>query len=356
MLNNENEGVLEQLESYFKHPGVSQSLLKKIDNHPRDRKDPQKLYYEEKDYFLKGGLVDRLVFFTKDIIDQFYYIDALENKPTAAIMSILHEIYDNDLPLNEETVLEYARKQNYQPNWLDDTLVKKILTNENKVYYESLLSAKNRTIISKSEYENAVQLAHNINLNSYFNKWMYSDEYEVYVQQPIYIPFTEINNVTIELKGLPDVFFINKDTRELIIVDLKTTSDYLSSFKRNIYQYDYVYQLSFYGYLIKEWLKSNDITFRDVSYYILAASFKEPEYPELFEISNKDIDIKMYGSTHKTHSVVFNRNYSELTIERSNEIRGWIQSLNEYSWYLENGFEYKREYVENNFINKLDLY
>src|SRR5690606_28322912 len=215
----------EEINKYFEHPAINQSLLKKlISNHPNTVFQEKKSirYYEEEEHFIIGSLVDAMMCSTQEEFNAIYYKSDVEKKPTGAVLSIIQWAFDNfdyekkqwnesqdNIPLPDDTPVEdlvntpfwqyllycscnyneYYQTTRFKPNWQEDTRWTSVMKDTDIVpYLETLFKSKGKQIISKDEYNIADGIAMSFRSNPrvahYFDT--NNSNLDFYLQLPIY--------------------------------------------------------------------------------------------------------------------------------------------------------------------------
>ena len=273
---------LQGIEDYFLSPNLSQSFLKKfIKDQPRSllRQKEQKLYYEEKKHFIQGSIIDFLCTLSDEDINELYCIDTQLEKPSPAIMSIIHEIKDEGLQFNEESILLIRDRRSYQPKWKEETVIKNILTEKNIEYFDYLVKCGDKQIVSQEEWDLSVKCAHSLINGEYTSKY-FSDpnmQYQVAIYRR-------------NMKGLIDMLYLNHEDKTFRVIDIKSTAEYLENF--DVFRFRYDFQLHFYSDLVQ--MEYPD--YKALNPIILAVSKKEPDYAEPFEFTDESINIGRYGN------------------------------------------------------------
>lgn len=304
---------MEKINEYFESPNISQSFLKlflKGQARSLNREKETHYFYEEKKHFIHGSLIDFLCTMPNTDIDDLYCIDSLLDKPSVSIMSIIHELKHEELEWNDENLVTIARKQEYQKNWKDETIVNKIINH--KDYYDYLVECGDKQIISKDEWDLAVECSNSL-LNSPYTSPYFSDKIEY--QRAFYKG---------NLKGLVDMFYIDHKKKEFRVIDIKSTQSYLENF--DVFKFRYDFQLSFYNHLAKmEYPK-----YKDLPPVILAVSKKESGYAEPFEFTKNTLKLGSDGG-----------------IIDGKEVLGWKACLNNYIYWEQNQNVYSKSLIEN---------
>ena len=313
-------------EQYQKSTAVSQSMIKDFDKLSLHQ-FYKKWILQERDsndskYLVFGSLVDQLASNPKELDKEFVVANC--KIPSDTIAKIVTMVYEqnSELPLESLSViiLEMATLVNYGQGWKADTVVNKIVTLGND-YFEFLKKTDGRKIISQEDYNDAwgcVQMLKSSPSTSlYFNKDQFG--IELIFQQEIIVnhAFSELESI--DLKGCIDVLRINHIAHEIEIVDLKYTQS-IKEFPESIRKYGYALQLSFYYFLVKEWLKTYDNgSMKD--YKIKApmnvAIERYAKVPHIFEYELRDIFALKSGDYVR-------------------KLKGWHDTLYEIFWHMHN--------------------
>lgn len=264
-------------------------------------------------------------------------------------MSVIHEAVElGHTELNEE-IAKLAKERGYgAENWKLSTVLNHLEKHQN--YFELVKNLDGRQIISDEEYKTALTAAHHIASNRYTSKYLEEgDGIEILVQYPIYWTLGNIS-----CKGLIDLLRIDHNTKTIYLIDIKTTGSYLESFTSSIARHRYDLQLSFYKNGLQEVFADTEIYSYDIKCLIIAVSFKEPQYPEVFELSEADLNIAKYGSKEKE---IYALNGEKIFyVKLDTPIVGWLDLLVRRATYLDIGHEYLEDYIENNGVHKVSLY
>lgn len=280
------DNIINKKDALIQYKGserVNQSLLKELMKNqylPR-KEDGKTLFYEEKKYFLHGDMVDKILL-TNDLKD-YYYRGELQNKPSEAIMSIVHECKALGLPIEDSVSI--ARKQNYSSNYGDKALLDKI-TKEGMAYYAELENAGFRTVVSQDDYDTAMSIADKVR----------ESNFAYFVQDPeiCQIPLEfEIDGVL--CKALLDILFTENGYKNA--VDLKTTYDFAFNFRTSARAHRYDLQGRFY----KEALLQN---FENVlPTQFLVVSTEKNDVPLLYNMSQHDEYVAWHGNRENNRHV-----------------------------------------------------
>lgn len=246
---------IEEVQAYFENPAIDQSKLKKLilglDSLLDDRES--KLYFEEKESFVIGSLVDAMLTHEKEDFEKLYYASTIASKPSDALMSIVNMVYDNvshgrSFPVTgnlsdcERQIIDSLEYHNYQPKWTMPVKVAKIL--ELSPYFDDLKASFGKQVISLEEANLSKAISESLMtipiVKAAINDSLGAD-YEIYFQYPVYFEYMGIKS-----KGLIDIFIVDRKHKTAWIIDVKTTAMKTLSFFDSIMKYRYDLQLAFY--------------------------------------------------------------------------------------------------------------
>jgi len=382
---------LQQVEEYFRTEAMSQSLLLKYQNHPRsfarnkkkEEKKSKEKYYEEKQHFLDGSLVDVLLTMPEHFED-LYYVDNLEIKPTDAVLSIIHYLYDNNIDMDDVEAIRAACEQfNYGSKWSDEVLVgrinnggtvgKGLIKDLGLAYYAMLEQSKGKQIISKEESERANLCVEGFKTHPN-TAWIwntYDPDIKISFQVPLYSQL-ELDTYTLPTKGLIDVLVINHSNeykspaewlklppRGILEIDIKTTSGYLDNYHFDIKKRRYDIQRKWYDDLLGDYIYYNkelNDKYHLMYPVLIVNSFAEPQYPKVYEFSLDDLQVAQLGAKDfKNGKVTVDTGGEGIVIkEYIKPILGIKQLLERYIYFEENGYVW--DINENNGYEKTNIW
>lgn len=254
---------LEEIKAYFERPEVDQSRLKRLilglEGFLDDRES--KLYFEEKESFIIGSLVDCKITNREEDFDKQYHISTLIEKPSDTLKSIINYVYDKSLELStdEETwknsqlsdyrdlILESINLHNYQPTYKEQTKIDKVVACS--AYFNDLQLSAGKQVVSLEEYSVAETVSQSLVtipiiegcIRDYPESSVEFNEFDVYFQLPIYFTYKGV-----KCKALLDILIVDKVNNEYWIIDLKTMAGRTSDFFNSVMKYRYDIQISFY--------------------------------------------------------------------------------------------------------------
>jgi hypothetical protein len=309
-----------KIDEYFINPSFSQSALKALHSgyhvYKKYKQEPEKKrYYDESpEHMLRGSMVDCIFTEGMDVYNQQYHVGTMTTKPSPTIMSIIHRTLaliketrtstdaDNPEPeipfgiLDQENyhpfIVQSAREHGYQANYRDPALITAVIR-EGAEYWNELLTANGRTVVSLEEHNNAILIASSI-LNSESVKTHiylgYSDiatstDVDFHFQLPIY---TNIDGV--DLKGLLDLVVVDHRRGIIFVVDNKVIYDTTRNFHYLMRKRELDFQVSFYTHILRRALprELGDISrYRIETPKFIVESSKYPNDVEVFALSKR---------------------------------------------------------------------
>ena len=236
-------------------PYTSYSTIKSfIKEGPKGLRDKKKISSIYIDY---GNLVELLLMDLKKFYIKFYVTDI--KIPVDILKEGIENLYESKImdiefiyPTDEEILIATA-------DW--DKRITKKETRLNKLkekvlpYFDELIKAKNRTIISNEMYYQARLGVENIKNHYYCKDLLTSKEnIEILFQVPIVV---KINNI--DIKILIDWLYIDHYNKIIIPIDLKTGGFHNNTFEFTFWKNMYHIQGSLYSTVLIKFLKENKI-------------------------------------------------------------------------------------------------
>ena len=326
---------------------LNQSTLKQILISPQayvKAKERQLARIESSErHFIFGSLVDMMLTESKEDFDKKYAVIPDDIGVTEVVDRIIKGIYDDVSYLVEEKtledykneILEYCKYEQYQPRWKDETRINKIIEQGSK-YFDILKESGTRSIITETEYANAVNCVMALRTDKYTSK---------YCQKKSSNPNIEIINKHVvvfdyqglEFKGELDRVIINHEEKTILPIDFKTTSKSVLNFESSFWHFRYDFQAAVYSLGL-----SLDKSERMQKYYADGYSFKPMLYivvetflnnpPMVFEISKTAINTGLYGNIDQVPKIKEN-------------LEGFTQAIKRFKYATENdAWDYPMEY------------
>ena len=347
----------QRVDDYFDRPELNQSKLKSLKNityYQQKENKKSDNFYDEKGHFIFGNAVDTLLTQPEDAYDKIFYRSALESKPSDKVMSILQEAFSNatsrDINDQQGILLQAIKNHNYYANRKADTNIANVIK-EGENYWNELIEAGGRQIISKEESDKINKLVTKFNSSELFEKYFQSGPEKIVMYQvPLYFEM-QCEGKTVHCKMLLDTLVIDTLNKTVQVIDIKTLYQSVINFNMSYYKNGYDFQATFYTFGLDKLLKKNlaeqlkvDVDFTDykqLDFGFVAMSTTYLDEAPTFWKTNKPDVIKTFQGV-KEDTIV-----EGITIARKR--KGVMDLVSDYLWYLENGFTYQRELVENKF-------
>lgn len=368
--------------------GISQSAIKDFQfKSPKKwkevwidkRLDPSK----NDDNFIMGSLIDTLLFSPGEL-EKRYYIGE-EKLPSKAIASIIKSYYNKILSVNEElkrleeeipgepdymsltldhvdVLLDCANaycykdgdeeKCGWNTGWKADTRIR-FIAEKGEDYFNSLIKANNRKIISHEMNVEAINLRDILYKDPEVKDFFVESEgNKLMFQLEIFINYTLLEvNKEVPLKGALDIVRFNHKDRTVQIIDFKSSYSAFN-FISSIKQFGYCDQLSYYDFLLREWLVEHcngdycDYKMLPPLNIVIDIGDK---VPYVYEYDWKDIALAADGNAEFLYHLYDSRDHN------SRVKKGWKKLLNEIGWHWYNNlWDKPRELYENKRI-KINL-
>ena len=183
--------------------------------------------------------------------------------PTDSNRILIDNIFKNYLSIeNNALLLEEFQKEIltdllnsnlYQTLKTDQQRLDKILTDQNKNYFEFLKTKQDKALVDPIIYANCIEtvamLKSNLEVRAllYLDKEISDDHITVFNELPLK---HNVNNLPFGYKGILDNVVIDTESKTIFINDLKTTGKGLLDFPDTVKYYKYWIQASMYYHLI----------------------------------------------------------------------------------------------------------
>lgn len=342
-----------QRPEYQKVFAISQSAIKAF--RTKSLNEFRELYITEKeeddtneDKFAFGSLVDTIAFQPELLDERFYIPQHSVNIPGEKVKSIVDNVYkearqvvDNKILLNEkgnlpepmyiptlediyewqELIIKYAKEINYGGSTWSRSRILDNVGEDGQPYFRMLSESNGRYIITSADNIDAIEMVEALKKDPNTQRYFVPQEEETLLfQQEIFVDYQFNDNVIIPLKAALDIIRLDHKNETVEAPDLKTTHT-SETFAKIAREFGYITQLSFYKFILTEWLK----TYEEGKY--AHYTFKEPinividrknKIPYIYEYDWDELDIAENGSEEK-------------------HIEGWRATLDIIAWHITNG-------------------
>lgn len=351
-------------ENYYDSPRLSQSKLKTLLYSPRaflETEEPE-LFFEEKKHFVIGSAVDTYLTSVVDFNEK-YYISHLVDKPSDVVKSILYEVYSNakdkiaeddsykNLEFLKQEIVDSCESHGYYKNLKLETRINKII--EYHEYWEEIVSSGDKTILTQEEAEIVSNIVRKVYANQYTSRYFRDSDDNITILKQLPIEF-EISEV--ECKALLDIVYINHTEKTITPIDLKTIGDSVKNFPESLRKRRYDIQLSWYVEALYQWKEDNE--FKDYKIldfkFIVVSTTEEDEEPVIFTCDKSLEFMGKYGRDYLYLRGEQASNSTDTVYNRLNKVKGYMDLIDDYLFYIENGFTEDRLFRESGDNLKLD--
>ena len=185
--------------------------------------------------------------------------------PTDSNRILIDNIFKNYLSIENNTLLleefqkeiltDLLNSNLYQTLKTDQQRLDKILTDQNKNYFEFLKTKQNKALVDPIIYANCIETVAMLKSNKdvrallYLDKEISDNHITVFNELPLK---HNVNNLPFGYKGILDNVVIDTESKTIFINDLKTTGKGLLDFPETVKYYKYWIQASMYYHLVYE--------------------------------------------------------------------------------------------------------
>lgn len=246
---------------YRKLPGYSYSLLASFHkNGPNILIDPQ---FVETTATRNGSLFDTLLTEPETLNDRFYIGEfpiISDNLRLATTQLFNAHPTQKLMEIPQKEILDVLDAIDYGKTWKPETRIAK-LYEAGLPFYNILLEAQNRTIISQAEYDKA-QLAKTILLERPATRNLFlTNPFDTDIEAICQAKFTTTLN-GIQYRCMFDRLIVNHSQKTIIPIDLKTTGHNEESFESSFLSWRYDIQGTLYYDILAD-IISKDEYFKD---------------------------------------------------------------------------------------------
>jgi hypothetical protein len=319
-------------QSYLDSNALSQSRLKRILGHPKNFLDPGFSDEDETSEAITiGDGVDLLITQGDDSFEKKFFMATVE-RPTAQMGDYVWNLFINRNNSNAEDIA-YSTV-----GFKRDTLekVKERFKTEGKPYYDELIAAEEKTVISPTQFNSIQLIKKSLTENPYTAKYLVnSDRFLVHFQVSVRFTYDDV-----ECKGLLDVLCYDRVTNELFPIDIKTTGTSINFWNFTFYKHRYDFQAAFYFYgltqtELSDYCEGNTPILKPFRFIVESQKFSGT--PLTYEVSDKTLEIGQFGGE------VDGRYYE-----------GFKQAIERYKWHTDNDlWDYRMEDYKNEGVRQI---
>ena len=245
-------------------------------------------------HLIEGKLLHLLLLQPEKLHEEFSIVP---NKiPSDNVRRVLYQVKETahlnvvpNLEDHEPEIITALKHQNLYQSFKDDSKrLAKILTDDNKEYFKFLLESKGKNIIDNDMLAKATErveiLKANKNVMSLMEHTVTDFEMDpVEVHNEKYLK-CELLNYKFGLQGYIDRYIIDHDSKEITIVDLKTTAKGLEKFAETVDYYKYWMQAVIYSVLV---IKNSEDKTQDYKINFKFAVIDNYDQVYVFDVSDE---------------------------------------------------------------------
>ena len=314
---------------YRKLGGFSYSMLSKFqrEGDPKSLIDTTK---QDSESLRFGSLVDCLLTEPDTFKDRFI-VTSIKSPPQTIIYILQYIIESQETPpiyskIPEELKIEALNRFDYGTTWLISTRIKRL--DEHAPYYNLLRKSSNKTLVTKEEYDLAINCIYILKNHPFTHKYMDDEEaFEDNIEKIYQLKFSSIYEGNL-IMCMFDKLIVDHKSKTIQHIDLKTSSKKEEDFFKSALDWNYYLQATMYSQILLDNILK-DSYFKD--FKILPFKFivinKFSKSPLVWKYPLNIIDglvIDPQEELLQTHGY-----------------KNWKQLLSEASWHLNNEkFEY----------------
>jgi hypothetical protein len=208
-------------------------------------------------HLVSGRVLHCLLFEPEKYDDNF--ISMPGKLPTDSQRKIIDNIFRNYLVIGNNTLLledfqediltDLLKANLYQSLKTDLQRTEKILTEENKSYFNFLVKSQDKTIVDEPTLNNCKLGVEALKSNKEVRSLLLLDKTEEDIHIEVYseLPLqTDVDYLPFGFKGILDNIVLDKESKTVFINDLKTTGKSLVDFPESVQYYNYWVQAMVY--------------------------------------------------------------------------------------------------------------
>lgn len=251
-----------------------------------------------------GSVLDCLITEGFDVFNKKYFVSAFnpENKSSKVYMDIYKIFYDNPLPIGQlidkypDEIEVVMNNNDYYKNKVFKSRIKELL--DYSAFYEDIIKANNRIIISQDMYEDANKMYQSLFNNHLTHGILFDDKSSM--KKYWQIKF-QTNLAGIDVKCMFDLLLVNDNNKTIYPVDLKTTSTEPYKFFDSFVHWGYQIQVRLYTQILKNVIKNTKYENYKISTYKYVVVNKNFNNPLVFDIpfSLEEGDLEIEGFKFK---------------------------------------------------------
>lgn len=284
---------------YREDPALSYSVLAKFErggfnelDHLFDRIDTPSLTF--------GSAVDSIITGGQEEFDERFIVADYPSTPDSIIKIVkdlfnsYHESHESIITIPDADIITFTELNDYQRNWKPETRAK-VIKEKGSDYYNLLHIADNKTIINNELYAEITDTVYSLkNSNSTRFYFQNDSPFEPDIQRHYQLKF-KATFEGIDYRCMADEIIVDHKTKEIFLIDLKTSSHTEWDFPVSFKDWFYWCQARLYYRIIKSNLEKDeyfkDFTIHDYRFIVVN---KRTLTPLVWEYE----DTKKYGTLY----------------------------------------------------------
>lgn len=362
-------------QTYRANKSMNLSLLKKIVNPKEFKEILDNGFPDSSNRALRlGSAVDCLLTNPEGEFDkQFKVIDSYI--PSGKMKIFIDNLPDN---ITEESDIEEFKIAYEAADYSNsiETVVSNFFKNPKLVHYYANKSLSEGFIyLTKIEYYEVLGAIKKLKSNPFTNKYFKDDNDLILLYQfPVYFQVKMKDGKEIPCKGLLDLLIIDLENKQIIPVDLKTTSKSVLSFRDNYLNLGYYMQAGLYTEAIRMFFKPDNWKWVVDNIYVNTKHFTDLNTDENNQIKLSDyigwkvlpmeFVVVELGNKHGNSPRIFSTEENDITVawhggetKEGKQVKGIYQLLDDYLWHhIHNMWEIPREQFSAQGKEKLSVF
>ena len=302
---------------------------------------------EESEALRKGSALDCMLTEPDKFDERFAVADIT---PPGGMMGEFVRVFlsssTNAINEQDQEAFEEALKTAYNASGFKtkyETVIKKFEAPEVQDYILFVLGSKDKTILSPNEWASALGMKEMLLNNEFTKKYLVDlpalPTIEVHDQLKI-----EWKHGEFECISILDKVIVDHAKKEIIPIDIKTTSKGVGNFVQSYLRFGYFRQCSFYISAIKYWLHNiseikNPDEWSIAKFHFIVVDSNLNDFPLIYTVSDQDIEVGRNGGALPNSSMI---------------VTGWANLLDSLTFHQkERDWRYTQEQFEKH--GKLEL-
>lgn len=316
------QSMREKIDNYRRHPGLNQSFLKDV------LKNTVETELEINQAITDGTIIDSMML-TPELFQQDYLIMDVE-VPSEQIKKTIDAVAPGALFTgmddNREALLQAFRSIS-AVKWSDNTVYMKLVS-EGQPYWDALISARGKQVISTAQYDNYRAVFNHLLTGPTRPYLLPEPPVSILMQVPIYFDYEVFElDASFQCKALLDIVLLDEKNKEVRCVDVKVTQGstrYWPSIARKL-RYDI--QAAWYC----EALAKQYPDYKVLNPVYLVESVTSPGKPMAYQFTDLDLKSGKHGvQLHRGFAHFYSKHSDNVMQSIKKEYPGFLEALRIY--------------------------